>query len=158
MTEPKFILTRELGKLTRWLRILGYDTVYYKENDYDKLILQGLTEERMILSRSKHIGHARIKIIYLKSEDLKEQLLQLQREVKIIVKEESLFSRCTICNEKLASVSKEKVKNKIPDYIYQTQDTFWICPICKRIYWTGSHWGNVKEVVSLLISTSQGTN
>ncbi|MFZ5845151.1 MAG: Mut7-C RNAse domain-containing protein, partial [Patescibacteria group bacterium] len=58
-----------------------------------------------------------------------------------------MFSRCTICNQELSSIDKTKIKEKVPVYVYNTQENFFICAVCNRIYWQGTHWGNVKKTL-----------
>jgi uncharacterized protein with PIN domain len=58
-----------------------------------------------------------------------------------------MFTRCILCNEELADIEKEKVKGKVPEYVFKTQEEFITCPKCNRIYWQGTHWGNVQKTL-----------
>lgn len=142
----KFILTKELGRLAKWLRILGYDTIYFSQENTSSLIIQALRQERIILTRNHRLSKASgIKIVLLTQERIKEQLLEVLKELKISLDEELMFSRCILCNEQLLEIKKEEVKNKVPEYVFKTQDEFVTCSSCKRIYWQGTHWGNVRR-------------
>jgi uncharacterized protein with PIN domain len=144
----KFLLTRELGRLAKWLRILGFDTEYFKENNAGSLIIRALREERIIVTRNQRLPKPRgLKVILIKSENLKSQIAQIQEALKIKLNQDNMFTRCIICNEKLASIEKEKVKDRVPEYVFNTQEDFITCPRCKRIYWQGTHWGNVKATL-----------
>lgn len=144
----KFLMTKELGRLTKWLRILGFDAEYFTQTKTSSLIIQALREERIIISRNHRIPCDKgIKIILLKNEKLKEQVSELLRELKITPQAERMFSRCILCNEELRKIEKEKVKDKVPEYVFQTQEKFITCPRCRRIYWQGTHWGNVRETL-----------
>jgi len=61
-----------------------------------------------------------------------------------------IFVRCTICNTLSKIVPKEEVKNRVPPYVYSTQNEFRICPKCNRIYWPGTHLENVKKMIEVL--------
>jgi len=144
----KFILTKELGRLAKWLRILGFDTFYFKEEKPSSLIIQALREQRIILSRNQHLPKSKgVKIILIKNEKLKDQISEVLEKLKIKPDEEKMFSRCIICNEELITLEKESVKDKVPEYVFKTQKDFVACPKCKRIYWQGTHWGNVSQII-----------
>lgn len=144
----KFLVTQELGRLCKWLRILGIDTSYIKTNNRSEIIFTALKESRIIITRDRRLGeHHGLKMVLVKSDFLKEQLRQIIEELKIEIKPEEMFLRCTICNELLIEIEKEKVKDLVPQYVFETQDEFVQCPDCKRVYWQGTHWGNVKDTL-----------
>lgn len=144
----KFILSRELGRLAKWLRILGFDTAYFNQDNTATLIIQALRENRMILTRNhKLAAAARVKLFLVKTEKLKDQLIEVLKELNLTLNSDMMFSRCIICNVELQPLAKEKVQNQVPEYVFKTQSNFVICPGCKRIYWTGTHWGNVSEIL-----------
>jgi hypothetical protein len=147
----KLLLTKELGRLAKWLRILGLDAEYSTENKSASIIIQALREGRVILTRNHRLPAGRgIKIIILKKEKIKEQLAEALRELNVNPSSQQMFSRCTICNKELVSIDKEKVKEKIPEYVFNTQNEFFICGVCNRIYWQGTHWGNVSSIIKEL--------
>jgi len=142
----KFILTKELGRLARWLRILGYDTLYFKEISRSRLIMKSLREDRLILTRSSKLSRsAGLKVLRITEDDVRKQLAELIKKLELEIVEEKTFERCIECNEPLNVVGKEKVKDQVPPYIYETQDEFKTCYKCKKVFWRGSHWGLVKE-------------
>jgi hypothetical protein len=144
----KFILTKELGRLAKWLRILGYDTEYFIEDKISSLVIQALRDNRIILTRNLRMPEAcGTKIVYVKSEHIKEQLSQIFKELNLQPEAKLMFSRCIICNIELVDIKKEEVKDKVPEYVFKTQDDFVNCPQCKRIYWQGTHWGNVQKIL-----------
>lgn len=144
----KFILSRELGRLAKWLRILGVDAAYFNQDNTSALVIQALRDNRIIITRNHRLAKScRLKTILVKSEKLKEQLYQILKELKLDINSDMMFSRCIICNVALEEVDKDKVKDKVPEYVFKTQDNFIACPECKRIYWSGTHWGNVAEIL-----------
>jgi uncharacterized protein with PIN domain len=144
----KFILTKELGRLAKWLRILGFDTLYFNQDNPGSLIVQALRDERIILTRNQHLPQARgVKIIRLGAETIKEQIPQIAKTLNIKLDNQRMFTRCILCNEALIDIEKDKVKDKVPEYVFNTQNDFVRCPKCNRIYWQGTHWGNVIDTL-----------
>ena len=144
----KFLLTRELGRLAKWLRILGFDTAYTSHDNAGAIIIQSLKEDRLILTRNLSLARsARVKTLLVESEILKEQIPQILKGLKLAVNSDMMFSRCILCNVELISVEKAKIKGQVPEYVFNTQENFIVCPACKRIYWAGTHWGNVSTTL-----------
>ncbi|MFH1655186.1 MAG: Mut7-C RNAse domain-containing protein [Candidatus Omnitrophota bacterium] len=144
----KFIATKELGRLVKWMRIAGFDTEYFKEDNHSKLKITALRESRVILTRNTKLSKPRgIKSVQIKSELLNDQMREVFKELKIKPDKDSMFSRCTICNAELVSVEKNKIKHKVPEYVFETQEEFVVCPTCQRVYWQGTHWGNVQDTL-----------
>ena len=152
----KFLATRELGRLAKWLRILGFDTAYFRDDNKSSLIITALREDRMILTRNKILLKDKaLKILFVKSEDLKEQLKQLIKDSNIKINPKDMFTRCILCNKVLSEVAKENVADKIPEYVFQTQEVFCRCGQCGRIYWQGTHWGNVTATLEEITESNQ---
>ncbi len=137
-----------LGRLARWLRILGYDVVYETSISDDDLIARALRENRIILTMDRELADRKSakNALLLKSDDYKEQLKHVITYYKIDC-ESHIFSRCLICNERMDSIEKEKIKDKVPPYVYASHDEFDICPQCRRIYWSGTHRDNILETL-----------
>ena len=148
----KFILTKELGRLAKWLRILGYDASYFEEPNLSSLIIISLREGRMILTRNSRLRqHHGLKMVYIKSDDLSQQLEQVKEELRLRPHKEKMFSRCVLCNKILKDVRKSEVKKKVPEFVFQTQENFVKCPQCDRVYWQGTHWGKVEQYLKKMI-------
>jgi hypothetical protein len=144
----KFILTRELGRLAKWLRILGFDTAYFNQDNTGALVIQALRENRIIITRNQKLANAaRVKLLLVKAEKLKEQLPEILKGLNLTPNSDMMFSRCIICNVELTRIEKEEVKGKVPEYVFETQSDFIRCPHCQRIYWSGTHWGNVSDIL-----------
>lgn len=148
----RFLVTKELGRLCKWLRILGLDTRFIESENRSSIIFEAIKESRMIITRDRRLAsHHGIKIVLIKSDFLKEQLKQLLGELKLEINPDEMFKRCTICNELLMDVEKSVVKDLVPEYVFQTQQDFVQCPRCKRVYWQGTHWGNVQKILDKII-------
>ncbi len=147
----KFIVDSMLGTLAKWLRILGYDTLYFPNMDDDELAYRAMAEDRILLTRDQELARRRgVRAILIKNAPLEDQLLQVFQELKL--ERQNCFSRCPICNEPLKPVEKESVRGKVPPYVFQTQEQFKICPSCHRIYWKGTHWQKMKELLDKVLS------
>lgn len=148
----RFILTKELGRLSKWLRILGFDTEYFTESRESSLIIKALQEDRVILTRNMHLGkHAGIKMLQIKSDYSNKQLKQVVKELDLKPQVRLMFTRCILCNEILSRIEKEKAKDKVPAYVFKAQDNFVSCPECRRVYWQGSHWGNAEKTLKEIL-------
>jgi uncharacterized protein with PIN domain len=140
VTKVKFLADRMLGKLAKWLRIVGYDTVYARHLSPVGLMREGRRQGRIILTRDTRI--ARYKdappFLFIHSDRFREQLKQVVETLKL-EPQARLLTRCVECNRLLAGVAKEKVKEKVPPYVWETQAEFVYCPGCQRIYWGATH-------------------
>jgi uncharacterized protein with PIN domain len=135
----KFVADVMLGKLARWLRVLGIDVAYSNKLNDDEILHIAGSEDRIILTRDVPFA-ARTKgreCVLIKSDHYPEQVRQVLDTFSI--KEFSVFSRCLECNTPLQDVDKEDVFERIPPFVYLTQDRFAMCPTCHRVYWHGTH-------------------
>ncbi len=152
----KFIVDRMLGKLAKELRMLGYDTVYYRGEDAYQLIQRARQENRVILTRSTKLVPKRSedRILRVTEDDPFLQLKEIIQRGEITLDEEKFFSRCLICNALLDHISTEEAEGKVPDFIFHQQKDFFRCPQCQRIYWQGSHQEHMqKRMEELRMST-----
>lgn len=142
----KFIVDGMLGKLARRLRILGYDTFYDTKATDEELIEKAKKEERVLLTRDTPLSRNwRIKTLLIKDFEVEDQLKQVVKAFNLKPDKETMFSRCTLCNDIIKEVAKEKVKGKVPPFVFQSYDKFWQCQKCKQIYWMGSHFEKLSE-------------
>jgi len=152
----KFIADRMLGKLAKGLRMLGYDTIYSRGEDPHQIIQLARQEGRVILTRNTKLIPKRSEdhVIRVTEDNPFLQLKELIQKRHISLNEENLFSRCLVCNVLIDEISVEEAEGKVPDFIFYQQKAFFQCPRCGRIYWQGTHQGNMqKKVEELRIST-----
>jgi uncharacterized protein with PIN domain len=142
----RFIADRMLGKLAKGLRMLGYDTVYYRGESTYPLIKKARDEGRIILTRNNKLIPKRPEDrIHRITEDKPSlQLKELIQKKIISLNEQTLFSRCLLCNTLLYEIQREDAEGKVPDFIFFQQKNFFQCPQCLKIYWQGSHLLNMK--------------
>lgn len=147
-----FIADKTLGKLAKWLRILGYDTVYWHSDDVTELLSRALEEGRTLITKDTKLyqrkGTVRAFLIHEDNPFLQTQ--EVVRHFRLPVNKKKLFSRCLTCNTSLEEVVPEEVKEEVPDYIYHTHQAFSRCPSCRKVYWAGSHYGHMAKVVERL--------
>lgn len=145
----KFLADRMLGKLAKELRMLGYDTVYYQGKNAYPLIKLAREEGRVILTRNTKLIPKRPedRIIRIMEDKPPLQLGELIQKKVISLNEENLFSRCLLCNILLDEISREEVEGKVPDFIFYQQKKFFLCSMCLRIYWQGSHQDHMQKKV-----------
>ena len=154
MSPPEdicFVVDNTLGKLSKWLRILGFDTIYEedpkKPGTYESNRIR-LTRSR-ISRQAKRVQHKGLTIV-ISSDHYQEQLKQVISALNIKEKILKPFSRCIHCNEPIQSVERESVLGKVPDYIFETHRTFHTCRKCRRIFWPGSHHGQSMDRIKQL--------
>lgn len=145
----RFIADIMVGKLAKYLRMAGYDVLYNNTATDDEIIKKALKTGRTVLTRDalmltrKEFVKGVIKYLHVKDVSLKKQLAQVQSEFNFSLKPNLV--RCVECNSKLVKVKKEDVKNKVPPYVYKTQQNFMYCKKCDKHYWRGTHYNNIKN-------------
>jgi uncharacterized protein with PIN domain len=137
----KFLADCTLGKLTLWLRILGYDTVYSRSPIDRALLNQGLKEERIVLTRRRDTAERNYSgmVMILWADRVWDQIEELKKNIILEPSSEILFSRCVNCNSELHEVSRADIEGRVPSYIFQTHAQFHTCQHCGRIFWPGTH-------------------
>lgn len=150
--EFKFIVNNNVGKLAKWLRVIGYDTLVFKQKDDNRLIKLALSENRVILTRDTQIMKRRLvtsgklRATLITEDDPKAQLRQTVKTLNLDYHFRP-FSLCLECNQPLISQNKEEVRDLIPPHVFKTQNQYAKCPICHRVYWQGTHWqAMIKEL------------
>jgi uncharacterized protein with PIN domain len=148
----KFLADRMLGKLAKELRMLGYDTIYYRGENAYPLIKLAREEGRVILTRNTKLIPKRPEdhIIRVMQDQPPLQLRELIQKKVISLNEENLFSRCLLCNILLNEIPREEAEGKVPDFTFYQQRDFFRCPQCLRIYWKGSHQDHMQTKVKEL--------
>lgn len=143
----RFIADGMLGRLARWLRILGYDVIYSARLDDAELARMARIENRILLTRDTGLVKRKgVKFVLVKSDDVYEQLRQLLDELQLSL-DAAAFSRCSECNTPLVDVHPESVASEIPPYVLATQTRFRRCPGCGRVYWRGTHWEKMRQKI-----------
>ncbi|UCH42237.1 MAG: Mut7-C RNAse domain-containing protein [Dehalococcoidales bacterium] len=155
--ELKFVVDTNVGKLARWLRMVGYDTLFFDGSDDSKLVATALSEGRVILTRDTQIIKRRVvtigrlKVVLISSDKPEEQMRQVIETLKLDCRS-GLFTICLECNQPLVEKSPQEVKKLVPPYVFQTQQSYCQCPACRRVYWRGTHWEAMNKKMARLLS------
>lgn len=153
--EIKFIVDNNVGKLAKWLRIMGYDALFFTEEDDGKMVRTALSQNRVILTkdtqimRRRVVTSGRLKAILIENSDPKAQLRQIVDALNLDCFRP--FSLCLECNQRLLERNKDEVRDSVPPYVLKTRSQFMECPSCHRTYWQGTHWEAMsRELDSLM--------
>ena len=135
----KFAADRMLGKLAKWLRIMGQDVIYGPHLSGYGLIRAARQEGRLILTRDQRLKQKQPpEFIVIKSDRCHEQVRQVIEACGLDPLAQA-FSRCLLCNALLEPRPKEVIAARVPPYVLSTQERFFACPGCNRIYWPATH-------------------
>jgi uncharacterized protein with PIN domain len=147
----KFIADGMLGKLVRWLRVLGQNVQYSNILNDTELILRAKKEKRILLTRDLELYQravARgIDAFYMKNLKEAEKLAELANKFDVSLEIDLERTRCPKCNTRIRPTQKEKLKDRIEKKTYIHYDEFWKCPNCNQIYWQGSHWDRISATL-----------
>ena len=154
MKTCRFIVDANVGRLARWLRIMGYDALFVPGIEDAELVRLAASQGRAIITRDRlvmrrrAIASGRLNALLINGDRLDEQLRQVVEAYGLDA--EGGFSRCVECNEPLQAVERESARGRVPAYVFETQETFVECPSCSRLYWRGTHWRNmVSELATM---------
>ena len=151
----KFIADTMLGRLAKWLRILGYDTLYPGQESDQRLARIAAEEGRVLLTRDTGLASRKgFRSLLVYSNRLSEQLAQVIKAFNLSAHDRT-FSLCLLCNRPLREVEKEEVQDRVPPYVYQTQTRFYQCNECRKIYWAGTHLDHIRRELEKLGCTLQ---
>jgi len=147
----KFITDGMLGKLTRWLRMLGHDVEYSGSTDDKELILKAKIENRILLTRDvelykQAIGRG-VDAFLIESPNQTANLAGLAKRFKFKLEVDMKVSRCPRCNSTIKAVSKAAVSDRIPRTTSLNYDEFWQCQGCGQVYWRGAHWKRIDKIL-----------
>jgi hypothetical protein len=150
LVHPSGLLTDGmLGRLTRWLRVLGYDTVYAPDVDDAELLRRARAEDRVLLTADRALAARRgARTLLVEAQDLAGQLRQVRAALGPPPNGE--FSRCVACNGELVKVDKSTLADRVPPHVLATQQELYRCPDCGRIYWPGTHVERMRAVLGLV--------
>lgn len=143
----KFVLDNTVGKLARLLRIAGFDTSYVVENDLPQVIAISREQQRLIVSRNSRYEKLALAadFYHVESDDPEEQFLALLSDLNLDLEENLWLSRCLECNALLERVDKQATSGKVWPYVWATQEKFYHCPDCDKLFWSATHVAAMRE-------------
>jgi uncharacterized protein with PIN domain len=154
----RFIVDSNVGRLATWLRIAGFDTLFAKSIDDNRLVRIALDEDRVLLTKDRQIlkrrvvTSGRLKVILIEDDEVKAQLRQVLATLNL-ASQLNPFSLCLECNEPLVPREREEVEELVPPYVFQTQTQYMQCPSCLRIYWRGTHWERMSRELEGIVGS-----
>jgi hypothetical protein len=146
---PAFAVDKMLGRLARWLRILGHDVAYGPHLSGRSLVERARRERRLLLTRDTRLlrdpelpPH-----LFVSSDHFREQLRQVSAAVPL---GGGFLHRCLDCNRALEDVSRAEAAPHVPPYVLATQEHFQRCPGCRRTYWPATHRAHMLDELAAL--------
>jgi uncharacterized protein len=138
--EPRFAADAMLGRLARWLRVLGYDTSYDISVADPALVRQAEEEQRLLLTRDRHLLRELrpARALEIRQDDPLLQLRDVVHELAVPAPP-LLFTRCLLCNASLQVVEPDEARPLLPEGVRELPGPVRRCPVCTRLYWDGSH-------------------
>ena len=147
----KFITDGMLGKLTRWLRMLGHDVEYSRSDDDKKLIERAKSEKRILLTRDLKLYQQAmtqgVDAVLVEAPTGAEKLADLAGRFNFKLEIDVTVSRCPKCNAKIKPVSKDMVLDRVPETTSTYYNEFWECLGCGQVYWQGAHWKRIETTL-----------
>lgn len=155
LAEVRFLADNHLGRLTRYLRMLGLDVLHDPRLGDEELSRRSSRDDRILLTRDR--GLLKRKLVtrgyWLRQVDPKRQLVEVVDRfgLRPIVQP---FRRCMVCNAELAELPAGEGPERVPARARAVFDRFWICPSCSRVYWRGSHYDRMVKLIGEIVGPS----
>jgi uncharacterized protein with PIN domain len=147
--KMKLLADSMLGRLAKWLRILGYDTAYLPDGDALAVMRQARAEDRIILTRDRELARRQgFRTLLITGKTLEEKLLQVWADVG--PPSDVSASRCPVCNHPLFAAEPEIIAARLPLYVQKTHKRFAFCNACDRLFWQGTHWDRIRSLIAEL--------
>jgi uncharacterized protein len=144
----RFICDNTLGKLTKYLRMLGFDTISINNLDILSKYNNQADPPLFFTKRIKTISYR--PIIFIQTNRIKEQMKEIESSIKPYINNNDFMTRCIECNALLESAEKADIEARVPEYIYHHRDKFKFCPSCKKVYWEGTHTEQMRKWAMVL--------
>ncbi len=142
--SPRFIVDAMLGRLARWLRVLGYDTLYFSNLEDAALYVRARADDRILLTRDRELARRKgVRVILIEDDRVEAQARQAARAFDLSTA--NAFTRCIECNAILRELPRDEARPLVPPFVFPTQTRFRRCPECGRVYWRGTHWAHMLQ-------------
>ncbi len=147
-----FLVDCMLGKLAKWLKILGFDTVYFSRAEDDELLALARKEGRVLLTRDHALLQRAkgVKSLLIEAENWPDQVRQVLAHFKLAGAVRA-YTRCLECNVPLKPLSRAEAANLVVPFVLESSDSFALCPCCGRVYWPGTHFEAMREQIESLL-------
>ncbi|WP_234697142.1 Mut7-C RNAse domain-containing protein [Nitrosophilus alvini] len=140
-----------LGRTAKYLRLLGFDTLYFKHIEDNDIIDIALRENRTVLTKDRELcKRLENRCFYVNSKFPEDQVKEIVKHFDLKSKAKP-FTRCMEDNALLERVDKSDIEEQLPEKVRGFYEDFKICPVCKKIYWLGSHYERMKKFIDSLL-------
>ncbi len=147
----KFLADGMLGKLSRWLRMLGHDVTYNVQLSDSELLELAKKENRVLLTKDLELYQRAIAkgidALYLEGKSESERLAEVAKRYSLTLEIDMEKSHCPVCNTKLKAAPKEQLSSELEKNTFTYYDKFWKCPNCGQVYWQGAHWKQISTTL-----------
>lgn len=153
---PRFIIDNHLGKLAKSLRMLGFDCLYRNDYQDEELARLAAQEGRTLLTRDRRLLMRKMITsgYCVRDLDPRRQVQEVMRRFNLCAAIQP-FRRCINCNGLLQPVSKGAVLNRLEPLTKQYFDEFRICPECSQVYWKGSHFERMQQLIRQVLGEEE---
>lgn len=157
MTAPRFVVDTMLGRLARWLRAMGYDTLFPRPAEDRWLLELAATEDRVLVTRDGALaGLAGPRGCLIRSEQIDRQLAEVVDTLRLSPVPAARLSRCLECNTPVEPRDKHTLRDVVPARVYATRTEFTGCPACGKVYWLGSHTDRIEARLARVLEPPPG--
>ena len=147
-----FVADCMLGKLAKWLRILGFDVLYFSKAEDSELVEVARREGRVLLTRDTGLIERTAKRpnrLFVRSDDWEDQVVQVLDDFGLW-DDIRPNTRCIECNLPLKALARERARNLVTPYVCEHASSFALCPGCNRVFWQGTHYGDMERKIERL--------
>ena len=150
--KVNFICENNLGKLAKWMSILGFDIIYDKSGDVELISNIASSDSRTILTTRTdfEVYKKNNVIVQIQNDDFELQLVQILKNYNFKKNDLNVFSRCYNCNTETITIDRLDYGEKIPPRAYEFGENFRICRTCEQIYWLGSHYTEILKYIDMI--------
>jgi uncharacterized protein with PIN domain len=150
----KFVADCMLGRLAKWLKILGFDVLFFPKAEDKDLVEISRREDRILLTRDSGLiekTKKRENRLFVASDDWEDQVVQVLDEYGLW---DSVRpnTRCIECNRPLKPLTREGARNLVTPYVLEHATSFAVCPQCNRVYWQGTHYGDMERKIERILA------
>jgi uncharacterized protein with PIN domain len=147
----RFIADAHLGKLARYLRLLGFDCLFFNDAGDSRLVTLSVDQGRVLLTRDRNLLMRRVLThgCFIHTTEPKLQLQEIVQRLQL-ESEYNAFTRCMECNGRLKAVERSCIESQLPRHVSENYNEFWCCEDCGRIYWKGSHYREMRNFIDTL--------